>query len=482
MPDRYVSDTSSKCMTLTQSRWVTTWVDSCYSIIDLIGGQNTTGGAIARDTLGNYLLIDAARVGSSVHFALIVEPGIEQEMAFDISYVNSSAGSLLAIEDSVAGVWKTLNSVPLDTRGNIRLPFVSLLGNVRVSVTGPTQTLLNRICRKKPVQYQESYLTQVCNGDKDRYRFGFNGMEKDNELKGVGNSLDFNFRIYDSRLGRFLSVDPIAKQYPWNSTYAFAENRPIDGIDLEGLEYMSYMRKYQYTGSASDYMWAIENGLRDVANAVPATWNGLVDNYNSLKRGTWSKDFQQAGKQIINSAKEYAVNQYNYSTTTPFKTQLLDVFSPQGLEFTTAWFSLFPLSKIKITNAVNIGKVVNKLPAKYMSGKFTIGSKTFSKISKHLEQFGAKAENTVMLDRLKKISKKEIKATDVDINFARHELRESELQAGFIDKGMTREAAYEAAHEATLKEQNMYHRGYEEKLYTPEAIKLGNDQLYNEIK
>lgn len=34
-----------------------------------------------------------------------------------------------------------------------------------------------------------------------------------------------------------MSVDPLAAQYPWNSTYAFAENRPIDGIDLEGKEW-----------------------------------------------------------------------------------------------------------------------------------------------------------------------------------------------------------------------------------------------------
>lgn len=36
---------------------------------------------------------------------------------------------------------------------------------------------------------------------------------------------------------RFLSVDPLFKDYPWNSPYAFAENRVVDGIDLEGLEY-----------------------------------------------------------------------------------------------------------------------------------------------------------------------------------------------------------------------------------------------------
>jgi hypothetical protein len=232
MPDRYVSDTSSKCMTLTQSRWVTTWVDSCYSIIDLIGGQNNTGGAIARDTLGNYLLIEATRVGSSVSFAMMVEPNVEQEFVFDIAYVKSSPGSLLAIEDSVAGQWKTLNSIPLDTRGNIRLPFVSLLGNVRVSVTGPTQTVLTRICRKKPVQYQESYLTQVCNGDKDRYRFGFNGQEKVNEIAGVGNHNTAEFWEYDTRTARRWNVDPKPNN-SWSSYLVFGNN-PIFHTDIYG--------------------------------------------------------------------------------------------------------------------------------------------------------------------------------------------------------------------------------------------------------
>ncbi len=71
------------------------------------------------------------------------------------------------------------------------------------------------------------------------YRFGFNGMEKDDEIKGSGNHLDFKYRGYDPRTGRFWSVDPLFKEYPWNSTYAFAENRVIDGIDLEGLEYLN---------------------------------------------------------------------------------------------------------------------------------------------------------------------------------------------------------------------------------------------------
>jgi RHS repeat-associated protein len=68
------------------------------------------------------------------------------------------------------------------------------------------------------------------------HRFGFNGKENDNEIKGTGNQQDYGMRIYDPRLGRFLSVDPLTKDYPWYSPYQFAGNSPIKFIDLDGLE------------------------------------------------------------------------------------------------------------------------------------------------------------------------------------------------------------------------------------------------------
>ena len=70
----------------------------------------------------------------------------------------------------------------------------------------------------------------------DGYRYGFNGKENDNEVKGNGNQQDYGLRIYDPRLGRFLSVDPLEKNYSWNSTYAFSENDPINFIDWDGAE------------------------------------------------------------------------------------------------------------------------------------------------------------------------------------------------------------------------------------------------------
>jgi len=75
------------------------------------------------------------------------------------------------------------------------------------------------------------------NASASNYRFGFQGQEVDNEVKGDGNSVNYKYRIHDPRLGRFLSIDPLEKDYPWNSPYAFSENRVIDGIELEGLEF-----------------------------------------------------------------------------------------------------------------------------------------------------------------------------------------------------------------------------------------------------
>ena len=84
------------------------------------------------------------------------------------------------------------------------------------------------------------------------YRYGFNGKENDNQVKldfdgkGIpGSQQDYGNRIYDPRVGRFLSVDPIGKNYPELTSYQFASNSPIENIDIDGLEKYSihYMIK-----------------------------------------------------------------------------------------------------------------------------------------------------------------------------------------------------------------------------------------------
>jgi RHS repeat-associated protein len=68
------------------------------------------------------------------------------------------------------------------------------------------------------------------------YRYGFNGKENDNTIKGTGNSVDFGARMYDSRLGRWFAIDPLARKYPMLSPYAFVANNPLIYIDPDGKD------------------------------------------------------------------------------------------------------------------------------------------------------------------------------------------------------------------------------------------------------
>ena len=88
------------------------------------------------------------------------------------------------------------------------------------------------------------------------YRYGFNGKENDNEVKGEGNQQDYGMRVYDPRLGRFLSSDPLSKSYPALTPYQFGNNKPINGIDLDGME---WVLKIHDPKMLSDFITAYDN-------------------------------------------------------------------------------------------------------------------------------------------------------------------------------------------------------------------------------
>jgi len=70
-------------------------------------------------------------------------------------------------------------------------------------------------------------------GEADRY--GFNGKERDRDINSL-TAYDYGFRIYNPAIGKFLSVDPIGKEYPWYTPYQFAGNIPIWFVDVDGKE------------------------------------------------------------------------------------------------------------------------------------------------------------------------------------------------------------------------------------------------------
>ena len=71
-------------------------------------------------------------------------------------------------------------------------------------------------------------------GNSGDYRYGFNGMETDNELKGEGNSYDFGARMFDPRIGRWFATDLLEHEYPNVTPYGISLNNPIKFLDKDG--------------------------------------------------------------------------------------------------------------------------------------------------------------------------------------------------------------------------------------------------------
>jgi RHS repeat-associated protein len=105
----------------------------------------------------------------------------------------------------------------------------------------------------------------------------FVGQEFDEDL-GL-NLYQFKYRNHDPQIGRFIEIDPLANEYVHNSTYAYAENRPIDGIDLEGLEW------YRAVGS-----WIVNQTIVGlVTNTVKTISSGNTQSILSLITYTGAK-------------------------------------------------------------------------------------------------------------------------------------------------------------------------------------------------
>jgi len=135
------------------------------------------------------------------------------------------------------------------------------------------------------------------------YRFGFNGKANNNDVKGVGNQQDYGTRIYDTRVGRFLSVDPLTKSFSNLTPYQFASNRPIDGIDMDGKEYIVF------------HVIVTTN-----ADGKPSFRKYIVEDFRGISA---------EGMAEIHQNKDYAKNFYKYYS---------ESFGPEGRGFKWVYY------------------------------------------------------------------------------------------------------------------------------------------------
>jgi RHS repeat-associated protein len=173
----------------------------------------------------------------------------------------------------------------------------------------------------KPYHLKSTVFSTVSSYD---YRFGFNGKENDNEVKGFGSQQDYGLRIYDTRLGRFLSVDPLADSYPWYTPYQFAGNMPIANVDLDGGEPKAAGKdgEIQQAPVQGHDDWGAKNWI-----SLDGQWN-LSPTKETVNI---TEQKSKASQEWISYISSIGVNGYNDFINTLYQSKLSQYTSPTQL-------------------------------------------------------------------------------------------------------------------------------------------------------
>jgi len=218
--------------------------------------SGSNGLSVSGTTDKRLLVTNTSADESKVRAELELEGGHQYVLRYEVGQDIAEKRVLLDLSYRVGTTWNLSETRGLFTTGSgvqmvnfflpsdanaVRVSLARSAGSNAYDGVGTPYTIDNFGITKLEVSATRT--TTICEDVEEDgqivlggYRFGFNNMEKINEIAGIGNHIDFKFRGYDPRTGRFWSVDPLAQSYPWNSTYAFAENDVIRCIDLEGLE------------------------------------------------------------------------------------------------------------------------------------------------------------------------------------------------------------------------------------------------------
>ena len=190
--------------------------------------MNTTGGTLNLKKQGGSGTVGATQSftainGEDYNFTITVSNPCNNSTTIVLELLDAN-NSLIYTQSVSSGVTTTFN-----------YSFTAAMNGaytVKVYRTGNNSASCEYYIDDVLVTHQEDVNQQICL-DYGSYRWHFNGKEIENELNG---DYDYGERMYDPRIGRPPTVDPLFKEFPALSPYQFFSNNPIFNIDLDGLE------------------------------------------------------------------------------------------------------------------------------------------------------------------------------------------------------------------------------------------------------
>jgi RHS repeat-associated protein len=290
------------------------------------------------------------------------------------------------------------------------------------------------------------------NGSGNRYLY--NGKELQQEL----NMYDYGARMYDPTVGRWTSIDPVARLYESHSPYNYVFNNPSNWKDPDGR--CPTCPK----GKNADEVYEIGANVEN----KDGSWNYLGE-------GKWHTNY------IMNKTTGQP---YATGSVEPVQIEFA-MLAPASLPFRTSSKLInFGLETINPIGGLGLAKggrnmfghlslgSLPSLPVRSLNyNKIIFTEKGVGKVVEHLSRFGPDAANAKMIERLKGIANGTIEATDADKKFYSHELREMVRyrNGGVNDAGSY--DFYSTEHAATLRDYGIpVNSNAKFELYHPDAI------------
>ncbi|MCX6180978.1 MAG: hypothetical protein NT150_03495, partial [Bacteroidetes bacterium] len=251
------------------------------------GGFVAYGGA-TRNSNNTKMEFSTTNQWAGIERDIVTEVGKSYSIEFDFGLSTSpyNAGAGFAMKNEEGGGNVTLNQSWVNQNGShVGLVFRAesttskfyLYNGNNIGVSASFS--INDFRVKEVIHYEPQILSSA---DYDPYGcviedrqfttntriYGFEGQRIDDELFNGAYAMEY--RVHNPQIGRFLSTDPREPEYPWNSAYAFAENKVINGIDLEGAEYEP---TYNDNGGIESVEWVgfdkVENSDGSISYVAP---------------------------------------------------------------------------------------------------------------------------------------------------------------------------------------------------------------------
>ncbi|WP_299465729.1 RHS repeat-associated core domain-containing protein [uncultured Microscilla sp.] len=234
------------------------------------------------------------------------------EVSFDVALDSlSSSDNELKVTIKDAATNQIIKEEVYTANGNFKLRYLA---------TGDTTKILFHLNDPTPNIGSQLEVTGIALNKTDfgDYRYGFNGKENDQEWGKL--IQDYGFRLYNPAIAKFLSVDPLSPEYPFYTPYQFAGNKPIEAIDLDGLEEWKVVSDNFHQGTlfrATDKNWIKQQGeavkavflLRRVDSDMQIKgYDNAYGEWTTVSEDPFSNDMAKKAERFVNHMQQSQSN------------------------------------------------------------------------------------------------------------------------------------------------------------------------------